>query len=118
MLKKVVLTVSLGAMLAALTTSTLAARAIPSAYGDTITVAPYSTITYRPILFTKDEEGVVSITGSGATMLDVAVFESPGQPTIPRIRDHSAVTFPPHCRQGMSLQGRQLGCLSETTSML
>ena len=117
MLKKIVLTVSLGAMLAALTTSTLSARAIPSAYSDTITVAPYSTITYRPILFTKNDEGVVSITGSGTTMLDVAVYDERGNLIIHYTGYSPYVTFRPYWVQGMSIKVSNLGGVSNTFSM-
>jgi hypothetical protein len=104
-------------MLAALTTSTLSAHAIPSAYRDTTTVAPYSTITYRPILFTANEEGVVSITGGGSTLLDVAVYDERGNLIIHYTGYSPYVSFRPYWVQGMSIKVRNLGGVSNTFSM-
>ena len=117
MFKKFLLTVSLGAMLAALTTSTLSAHAIPNSYRDTATVAPYSTITYRPILFTTNDDGVVSITGSGSTMLDVAVYDERGNLIIHYTGSSPYVTFRPYWVQGMSIKVRNLGGVPNTFSM-
>ena len=117
MLKKIVLTVSLGAMLAALTTPTFSARAIPGAYRDTTTVAPCSSITYRPILFTTNDDGVVSITGSGSTMLDVAVYDERGNLVIHYTGYSPYVSFRPYWVQGMSIKVRNLGGVSNTFSM-
>src|SRR5260370_644707 len=117
MLKKFVLTVSLGAMLASLTTSTLSAHAIPSTYHDSDTLAPYATITYRPILFTTNDDGVVSITGDGSTMLDVAVYDERGNLIIHYAGYSPYVSFRPYWVQGMVIKVRNLGGVSNTFSM-
>ena len=117
MLKRFVLTVSLGAMLASLTTSTLSAHAIPDTFHDTATVAPYSTVTYRPILFSTNDDGVVSITGDGSTMLDVAVYDERGNLTIHYAGYSPYVSFRPYWVQGMTIKVRNLGGVSNTFSM-
>ncbi len=117
MLKKVISTVFLAAILAALTTSTLSARAIPDTYRDTATVEPYGTITYRPILFTNNDDGVVSITGGGSTKLDVAVYDERGNLVIHYTGYSPYVTFRPYWVQGMVIKVRNLGGVSNTFSM-
>lgn len=118
MLKKFALAVSLGAMLATLTVSTLSAHASPNAYRDTVTVAPYSTITYRPILFTGLDQGVVSIVGDRSSMLDVAVYDGRGNLIIHYAGYNPRVTFYPYWVQGMVIKVRNLGGVSNTFSML
>jgi hypothetical protein len=117
MFKKFVLTVSLGAMLAGLTVSTLSARALPNTYSDSVTVAPYSTIAYRPILFTKDEEGVVAIDGDGSTKLDVSVYDERGNLIIHYAGYSPCVSFRPYWVQGMVIKVHNLGGVSNTFSM-
>jgi hypothetical protein len=117
MLKKFILTVSLGAMLASLTASTLSAHAIPATYHDSATVAPYSTITYRPILFTADDYGVVSIDGDGSTQLDVTVYDERGNFIIHYVGYSPCVSFRPYWVQGMIINIRNLGGVSNTFSM-
>ena len=117
MFKKFVLTVSLGAMLATLTTSILSAHSIPSAHLDSDTLAPYGTITYRPILFTSGDDGVVSITGDGSTMLDVAVYDERGNLIIHYAGYSPYVSFRPYWTQGMVIKVRNLGGYSNSFSM-
>ena len=117
MFKKFVLTVSLGAILATLTTSNLFARAIPNTYSDSATVAPYSTISYRPILFTANEEGVVSITGDGSTMLDVSIYDERGNLIIHYTGYSPWVSFRPYWVQGMVIKVRNLGGRSNSYSL-
>jgi hypothetical protein len=117
MFKKFVLTISLGAMLASLTTSTLSAHAIPDTYHDSATVAAYSTVTYRPILFTSNDDGVVSVTGDGSTMLDVAVYDERGNLIIHYAGYSPYVSFRPYWVQGMVIKVHNLGAVSNTFSM-
>ena len=117
MLKRFVLTVSLGAMLATLTTSALSARALPTTYSDVATVAPYGTVTYRPILFSADGDGVVSITGDGSTNLDVAVYDERGNLIIHYTGASPYVSFRPYWTQGMVIKVQNLGGYSNTFSM-
>jgi hypothetical protein len=117
MLKKFVLTVSLGAMLASLTTSTLSAHALPDTYSDVSTVAPYSSVTYRPILFSSDDYGAVAIGGDGSTMLDVAVYDERGNLIIHYAGYSPSVSFRPYWVQGMIIKVRNLGGYSNTFSM-
>ena len=117
MFKKFLLTVSLGAMLASLTSSTLSAHAIPNTYHDSDTVAAYSTITYRSILFTSNDDGVVSITGDGSTMLDVAVYDERGNLIIHYAGYSPYVSFRPYWVQGMVIKVRNLGGVPNSFSM-
>jgi len=122
MFKKFVLTVSLGAMLASLTTSTLSAHAIypngdPDPRHDTAIVAPYGSVTYRPILFSANDEGLVSVTGDGSSMLDVAVYDERGNLIIHYAGYSPYVSFRPYWVQGMTIKVRNLGGVSNTFSM-
>ena len=98
MLKKFVLTVSLGAILATLTASTLSAHAIPATYQDTA-------------------DGVVSITGNGSTLLDVAVYDERGNLIIHYSGYSPYVSFHPYWVQGIVIKVRNLGGVSNTFSM-
>src|ERR1700687_3559250 len=101
MLKRLALMVSLGAMLASLTTATLSAHAV-NANGaadprfDRSSVAPYGTITYNPILFSSPDVGVVQVEGDGSTKLDVAVYDSRGNLIIHFSGYSPRVTFYPY----------------------
>ena len=117
MLKKFFMTISLGAVLAGLSISTVSAHAIPDTYHDTATVAAYGTITYRPILFTSNDDGVVSIAGDGSTMLDVAVYDERGNLIIHYAGYSPYVSFRPYWVQGMVIKVRNLGGVSNTFSM-
>ena len=122
MFKKIVLTVSLGAMLASLTTSTLSAHAIypngdPDPRHATATVAAYGSVTYRPILFSSDDEGIVKVNGDGSTMLDVAVYDGNGNLVIHYAGYSSWVSFRPYWVQGMTVKVSNLGSVSNTFTM-
>lgn len=117
MFSKFVMTVSLGAMLATLTSSTLSAHAVPNSRFDTATVAPYSTVTYRPILFTSDDDGVVRIDGDGSTMLDVSIYDERGNLIIHYSGYSPWVSFKPYWVQGMTIKVQNLGGVSNTFSM-
>jgi hypothetical protein len=122
MFKKFVLTVSLGAMLASLTSSSLSANAIyPNGASDprhdTATVAPFGSVTYRPILFSANDEGIVSVSGDGSTMLDVAVYDERGNLVIHYAGYSPWVSFRPYWVQGMVIKIRNLGSVSNTFSM-
>ena len=117
MFKKFVLTLSLGAVLATLTTSTLSARALPDTYSAVSTVGPYGSVTYSPILFSKSDEGVVSITGDGSTMLDVAVYDERGNLIIHYVGNSPYLSFTSSWTQGMIIKVRNLGGYSNTFSM-
>lgn len=122
MFKKFVLTVSMGAVLAALTTSTASAHAIDS-YGnsdprhDTATVAPFGTVTYRPILFGSNDDGIVWITGDGATLLDVSIYDERGNLINHYAGNSPWISFRPYWAQGMVIRVRNLGAYSNTFSM-
>ena len=114
MFKSFVLTVSLGAILATLSSSTLSAHAIyangdPNPRVDTYMVGAYGTVTYRPILFSSDDDGVVKITGDGSTMLDVAVYDGNGNLVIHYTGYSPWVSFRPYWVQGMTIKVRNLG---------
>lgn len=117
MFKKIALNASLGAILASLTWSTLSAHAIPDTYHANSTVAPYSTVTYRPILFTSGDEGVVSVAGDGSTLLDVAVYDERGNLIIHYTGSSPWVSFRPYWVQGMTIKVTNLGGYSNTFSM-
>lgn len=122
MFKKFVMTVSLGAMLATLTTSTLSAHAIyangsADPRSDRATVAAYGSVTYRPILFSSDDEGIVKVTGDGSTMLDVAVYDERGNLIIHYAGYSPWVSFRPYWAQGMVIRIRNLGGVSNSYSM-
>ena len=122
MFKKFVMTVSLGAMLATLTSSTLSAHAIyangsPDPRFDRATVAAYGSVTYRPILFSSDDEGIVKVTGDGSTMLDVAVYDERGNLIIHYAGYSPWVSFRPYWAQGMVIKIRNLGGVPNSFSM-
>ena len=117
MFKKFLLTVSLGAMLASLTSSTLSAHAVPTSRFDTTTVAPFGSVSYKPILFTSDDDGVFRIDGDGSTMLDVAVYDERGNFIIHYVGYSPWVSFKPHWVQGLTIKVRNLGSVSNTFSM-
>src|SRR5438046_2776732 len=114
MFKKFVMTVSLGAMLVTLTSSTLSAHAIypngsSNPRSDTTIVGAYSSITYRPILFSSDDDGIVKITGDGSTMLDVAVYDERGNLIVHYAGYSPWISFRPYWAQGMVIKIRNLG---------
>ena len=122
MFKKFVMTVSLGAILATLTMSTLSAHAIypngnPDPRFDRTTVAAYGSVTYRPILFSSDDEGIVKVTGDGSTMLDVAVYDERGNLIIHYAGYSPWVSFRPYWAQGMVIKIRNLGGVPNSISM-
>ena len=122
MLKKLALTVSLGALMASLTSSTLFAHAIDRNGNsdpryDTSTVAAYGSVTYRPILFSSPDVGVVELTGDGSTMLDVAVYDDRGNLIIHYAGYSPRVTFYPYWVSGFIIKVRNLGSVSNTFTM-
>src|SRR5258708_13538043 len=79
MLRKLGLTVSLGAVLATLTSSTLFGHAIdrygnPDPRSGRSTLAAHDSITFKPVLFSSPDVGVVELVGEGSTPLAVAVY--------------------------------------------
>lgn len=122
MFKRLALTVSLGAMLASLSTSTLSAHAI-NANGaadpryDRASVAPYGTITYNPILFSSPDIGVVEVQGDGSTKLDVAVYDSRGNLIIHFAGYSPRVTFYPYWTAGFYIRVQNLGGVSNTFTL-
>ena len=122
MFKKFVMTVSLGAILATLTSSTVSAHAIDpngsaNARFDRASVAAYGSVTYRPILFSSDDEGIVKVTGDGSTMLDVAVYDERGNLIIHYAGYSPWVSFRPYWAQGMVVKIRNLGGVPNSFSM-
>jgi hypothetical protein len=122
MLKKLALTVSLGAVMATLTSSTLSAHAIDG-HGNSDprfakeTVASHSSITYRPTLFSSPDVGVVEVVGDGSTLLDVAVYDTKGNLIIHYADYSPRVTFYPYWTAGFSIRVRNLGNVSNTFTL-
>ena len=122
MFKKFVLTVSLGAVMATLTSSTLSAHAVDQ-YGSPDprfiheTVARNSSITYRPVLFSSPDVGVVEVVGDGSTMLDVAVYDLKGNLIIHYAAYSPRVTFFPYFTTGFYIKVRNLGNVSNTFTL-
>jgi len=114
MFKKFVLTVSLGAVMAALTSSTLFAHAVdrngnsdPRFIRET--VMPFATITYKPVLFNTADEGLVKVVGDGSTKLDVFVYDMKGN-LITHYAGYSPwVTFRPYYTTGFYIKVQNLG---------
>jgi hypothetical protein len=122
MLKKLALTVSLGAVLATLTSSTLFGHAIDR-YGNadprvtTTTVASNSSITFRPVLFSAPDVGVVEVVGEGSTKLDVAVYDTKGNLIIHYAGYSPRVTFYPYWAAGFVIKVTNLGYVSNTFTL-
>jgi hypothetical protein len=122
MLKKLAMTVSLGAVLATLTSSTLSAHAVDR-YGNsdprvtTTTVASQNSITFRPVLFSSPDVGVVEVAGEGSTKLDVAVYDTKGNLIIHYAGYSPRVTFYPYWTAGFVIKVTNLGYVSNTFTL-
>ena len=122
MFKKLFLTVSLGAVLATLTSSTLFAHAVdrygnPDPRHTTSTVERNGSITFRPVLFSSPDVGVVEVVGEGSTKLDVAVYDTKGNLIIHYAGYSPRVTFYPYWTQGFYIKVRNLGNVSNTFTL-
>jgi hypothetical protein len=122
MLKKLALTVSLGAVLATLTSSTLFGHAIdrygnPDPRSGRSTLAAHDSITFKPVLFSSPDVGVVEVVGDGSTTLDVTVYDTRGNLIIHYAGYSPRVTFYPYWAQGFYIKVTNLGYVSNTFTL-
>jgi hypothetical protein len=122
MIKRFVLTVSLGALMAALTTSSVFANGAVDRYGRsnpryiTETVSGQHSITYDPVLF-ESGKGVVEVNGDGSTILNLAVYDNWGNLVIQYSGYGAKVWFHPNWTQGYVIKVTNLGYVSNTFSV-
>ena len=121
MFNRFVLTLSLGALMAACATSTVFAGAVDSrGYSDpryiNQTVSGNRYIQYNPVLFSPGK-GVVEVHGDGSTQLEVAVYDMRGNLVI-RYTDYDVkVWFFPNYTQGYTIRVTNLGYVSNSFSL-
>ncbi len=122
MFKKLVLTVSLGAMMASFTSTSLFAGAVDQNGNydrryDSASVSPYGTVTYKPIFFASGEKAVVEVGGDGSTMVDLGVYDERGNLVVHYAGYSPWVSFVPNWTTGFYIKVHNLGPVSNNFTM-